>query len=89
MGTPMTHITVRIGPRDLARLRARARAEGKCVSDFARDRLLEGQLDLSPLRALVGVIEDRAGAGKLSAPTMRALKDLSEQIGAALAEKLT
>lgn len=83
------HITVRFEPRELARLRTRAKAEGRTISDFARERLLENVVDLSPLKALVGVLEDRALAGKLSAPTMEALRELSAQIGAALKEPLT
>ncbi len=80
-----THITVRLGPRELTRLRQQVKAEGKSISDFARERLaIERPLNLDPARALLGIIERRAADGKLRPHELEGLREVSAGIADAL-----
>lgn len=81
MPARMVNMTVRISPGELRRVRQVAHGEGKSVSTLARERLVAEQpLDVSPLHALVRLVESRAAAGRLAPADAKALRAISAAI---------
>ena len=81
------NFTIRLSPQEIRVLRLIARAEGRSMQAVLKSRATERPLDLDPVRALVGLIEQRAAKGQLNPKTVDGLREVAQEIQTALASE--